>query len=96
MTSSKNDNSTKVNHDWTKARKVNAQISLKDLMVKELSSSLEDGDMRKMPVRIHSTPHQSVGLIIPLMTMRNSIAYVSESADNDKSSNSSIVREENI
>ena len=34
-----------------KARKVNAPISRKEFMVKELTSSLENGDMRELPVR---------------------------------------------
>ena len=35
----------------TKQEEVNAPISLKDLMVKELNLSLEDGDMHKLAVR---------------------------------------------
>ena len=51
MACSKKDKSTRVNRDWKKARKVNSPISLKDLMVMELTSSLEDGDMHELPVR---------------------------------------------
>ena len=40
---------------WTKARKLNAPISLEDLMVKELPLSLDDGDMRKISVRTDLT-----------------------------------------
>ena len=43
MTCGKQVKSTRVNRDWTKARKVTAPISLKDLMEKEVQSSLEDG-----------------------------------------------------
>ena len=35
-------NSTRVNSDWTKARKVTAHISLEESMEKEAQSSLED------------------------------------------------------
>ena len=45
MASGKKDKSTQVNHDWTTARKVTATISIEELMVKEVSSSLEDGDI---------------------------------------------------
>ena len=48
---SKKDKSKQVNCDWTKARKVNAPISPEELMVKELPSSLEDGDMSDLSVR---------------------------------------------
>ena len=44
------DKSTRVNRDWTEARKVNAQISLKELLVKEFPSSLEDGEISDLSV----------------------------------------------
>ena len=50
MACSKKDKSTRVNCDWTKSREVNSPISLKDLMLKELKSSPEDGDIRELPV----------------------------------------------
>ena len=59
MACSKKDKSTRVNHYWTKSRKVNAPISLGDLMVKELSSSLEDGEIREMSVLTYSTNEDS-------------------------------------
>ena len=43
-------NSTRVNIDWSKAIKVTAPISLKDLMEKEVQSSLEDGAIRELSV----------------------------------------------
>ena len=43
------DKSTWVNHDWTKAGKVTAAISLEDLIVKEVPSSL-DGDICELSV----------------------------------------------
>ena len=42
--------STRVNRDWTKARKVTAPISLEDLMGKEVQSSLEDGAICELSV----------------------------------------------
>ena len=59
MTHSKKYKSTRVNHDWTKARKVNAPISLEDLMVKELPSSLEGGDIRELSVPTDPTNEDS-------------------------------------
>ena len=50
MARSKKYKSSQVKRGWIKARKVNASISLKDLMVMELPSSLEDGDMPKLTV----------------------------------------------
>ena len=41
---------TRVNSDWTKARKVTAPISIEELMEKEVQSSLEDGAMRELSV----------------------------------------------
>ena len=41
---------TRVNCDWTKARKVTAPISLEDLMEKDVQSSLEDGAIRELSV----------------------------------------------
>ena len=59
MARSEKDKSTHVNCDWKKARKVNSPISLKDLMVKELTSSLEDGDIRKLSVLTDPTNEDS-------------------------------------
>ena len=42
--------STWVNRDWTKERTVNAPISLKDLMEKEVQLSLEYGAICEMSV----------------------------------------------
>ena len=42
--------STRVNRDWTKARKFTAPISLEDLMGKEVLLYLEDGAMRELSV----------------------------------------------
>ena len=42
--------STQVNRDWTKAIKVTAPISIKDLMKKEVQLSLEDGAIRELSV----------------------------------------------
>ena len=44
------DSSTQVNRDWTKARKVNARISIEDLMIKELPFSLEVGKINELSV----------------------------------------------
>ena len=38
------ENTPRNDHGWTKIKKVNAPISLEDLMVKELPLSLDDGD----------------------------------------------------
>ena len=54
MARSEKDKSTQVKSDWTKARKINALISIEDLMVKELSSSLEEGGMCELSV--HTDP----------------------------------------
>ena len=51
MTHIEKDRSARVNCDWTRARKINEPIILEDLMVKELPSPLDDGDMRKLSVR---------------------------------------------
>ena len=50
MTRGEQGKSTQVNYDWTKARKVTAPISLKDLIEKEVQSSLEGGSMRDLSV----------------------------------------------
>ena len=50
MACGEQDKSIQVNSDWTKARKFTAPISLKDLMEKEVQSSLEDGAMRELSV----------------------------------------------
>ena len=42
--------STRVNHDWTKARRVTAPIILEDLMEKEVQLSVEDGAIRELSV----------------------------------------------
>ena len=44
------DKSARVNRDCTKERKVNAPISVEDLTVKEVPSSLDDGDIWKLSV----------------------------------------------
>ena len=49
MARGEKDKSTWVNHDWTKAGKVTAPISLEDLIVKEVPSSL-DGDICELLV----------------------------------------------
>ena len=49
----------RIDRCWTKERKVNAPISLEDLMVNEMPLSLEDSDMRKMSVRIDPTNEDS-------------------------------------
>ena len=59
MARSEKDKSTRVNSDWTKAREVNEPISIKYLMVKELPSSLEDGDISKLSVLIDMTNEDS-------------------------------------
>ena len=59
MARSEKDNSTWVYCDWKKARKVNASIINKELMVKELPSSLEDSDIRKLSVLIDPTNEDS-------------------------------------
>ena len=59
MARSKKYQSKRVNCDWTKARKVNAPISLKYLIAKELTSSLEEGDMRKLSVHTDPTNEDS-------------------------------------
>ena len=57
MARSDNDKSTRVNRDFKKVRKVNSPISLEDLMVKELPSSLEYGDMRTVSLRMSRVPY---------------------------------------
>ena len=43
--------STRLNNDWTKARKgITAPISLKDLIKKEVKSSLQHGSIPEVPV----------------------------------------------
>ena len=59
MTCSKKYNPPRVDRYWTKSRKVNAPISLEYLMVKELPSSLEDGDILKLSVRTDPTNEDS-------------------------------------
>ena len=55
----KKDKSTQVNSDWKKSRKVNAPISLEDLVVNELPWSLEDGNMRGFSVCTDPTNEDS-------------------------------------
>ena len=43
-------NSTQVNCDWTKARKVTVPTSLEDLMEKEVQLSLDDRAIRELSV----------------------------------------------
>ena len=51
MERGKQGKSTRLNHDWTKARKgITEPISLKDLMEKEVQSSLQDGNIRELSV----------------------------------------------
>ena len=50
MACGKQVNSTRANHDWTKARKVTAPISLKYLMEKEVQLSLDDRAIRELSV----------------------------------------------
>ena len=59
MACRKKDKSTRVNRDWKKARKVNVPIILKDLMVKELPSSPEDGDSLELSVLTDPTNEDS-------------------------------------
>ena len=59
MARSEKDNSPLADCDWTKSREVNAPISIKDFMVKELTSSLEDGDMHELSVRTDPTRQDS-------------------------------------
>ena len=43
--------STRLNRDWTKARKyIDVPISLEDLMEKEVQSSLQDGAIHELSV----------------------------------------------
>ena len=50
MARGEKDKSTRINRDWTKARKVTEPISLEDLMEKEVKSSLEEGAIRDLSV----------------------------------------------
>ena len=59
MACSERNKSTQVNRDWKKSRKVNAPIILEDLIVKEILSSLEDGDIHKLSVLIDLTNEDS-------------------------------------
>ena len=59
MARSKKEKSSRVDCDCKKASKVNAPIILEDLIVKELTLSLEDGDMRKLSVRTDPTNEDS-------------------------------------
>ena len=44
------ENSPQNDRGWKKARTVNAPIRMKDLMVKEMTLSLDDGYMRKLSI----------------------------------------------
>ena len=55
MASSEKEKSPRNYCSWTKARKLNAPISLEVLAEKELHLSLEDGDMRELSVRMDPT-----------------------------------------
>ena len=59
MACSEKDKPPRVDCYWIKSRKLNAPISLEDLMVKEVPLSLEDGDMRKLSVRTDPTNEDS-------------------------------------
>ena len=51
MARGEQDKYTRLNRDWTKTRKsIAAPISLKDLMEKEVQSSLQDGDIGDLSV----------------------------------------------
>ena len=52
MTRSGKDKPPRVNRDWKKSKKVNEPISLEDLMVKELTLSLDYRKMRELSVRV--------------------------------------------
>ena len=51
--------STRVNHDWTKARKVTELISLKDLMENEVQLPPEDGAISKNSLLADSSNEDS-------------------------------------
>ena len=51
MSRSEKYKSPRVNPDWKISRNVNAPISLEEIIAKELTSSLEDGDMCGLSVR---------------------------------------------
>ena len=55
----KKENSQQTYRGWTKDRKVTTTISLEESMVKELSVSLEDCDMRKLSVQTDPTNEDS-------------------------------------
>ena len=64
MACGEKDKSTRVNRDWTKARKVTTLIILEDLTVKEVTQSPENGDIRELSVLMYpanedSTLHQA-------------------------------------
>ena len=60
MACSERNKSTQVNRYWKKSRKVNAPIILEDLIVKEILSSLEDGDIHKLSVITYPTNEDSI------------------------------------
>ena len=60
MARSKKDKYPQVDYDWTKSRKVNSPIIIEDLIVKQLSPLLEDGDMHKLSVRTDPTKEDSI------------------------------------
>ena len=59
MARSEKDKSPRIDRDWTQERMVNVPITHEDLMVKELPSSLEYGDMCELPVRTDPTNEDS-------------------------------------
>ena len=59
MERGKKDNSIQGNHDWIKARKVTATISLNYLTEKEVQSSLEDGAIRELSLFADRTNEDS-------------------------------------
>ena len=55
MACSEKENSPRVDRDCTKARNLNAPISIENLILKEMHFSLEDSDMHEMSVRTDPT-----------------------------------------
>ena len=69
MIRSGKDKYTRVNRDWKKARTVNGLISLKDLMVKEATLSLEEGEISKLSVFTDSTNEDSTRIKRKIRTL---------------------------
>ena len=59
MAHSKKEKYPQIDRFWTKAIEVNVPISFEDLIVNELPTSLEDGDMRKLSVCMDPTHEDS-------------------------------------